>query len=125
MKTIREGMDLIEQGTKEKHMAETKLNLDSSRSHTMCTFNLVRTRTFAKEIIVTYRGDGRAHGGSRCDQHGPSVPDAVSANDGGPREGEPAHVFPQLQIDALAVGGAVFVLSHRPRSSAASRAPCT
>ena len=55
MKTIREGMDLIEQGTKEKHMAETKLNLDSSRSHTMCTFNLVRTRTFAKEIIATCR----------------------------------------------------------------------
>ncbi|KAK8828266.1 hypothetical protein WA538_002777 [Blastocystis sp. DL] len=55
VKTIREGMDLIEQGTKEKHMAETKLNLDSSRSHTMCTFNLVRTRTFAKEIIATCR----------------------------------------------------------------------
>ena len=36
-------------------MAETKLNLDSSRSHTMCTFNLVRTRTFAKEIIATCR----------------------------------------------------------------------
>ena len=55
MKTIREGMDLIEQGTKEKHVAETKLNLDSSRSHTMCTFNLVRTRTFAKEILATCR----------------------------------------------------------------------
>lgn len=48
-------MQLIELGTKEKHMAETKMNLDSSRSHTMCTLNLIRTRQFTKDIIASCR----------------------------------------------------------------------
>ena len=49
-------MDIIAMGTKEKHVAETKMNLDSSRSHTMCTFNLVRTnKQFMREIIATCR----------------------------------------------------------------------
>lgn len=55
MKSKAEGVQLIELGTKEKHMAETKMNLDSSRSHTMCTFNLIRTRQFTKDIIASCR----------------------------------------------------------------------
>lgn len=54
--TLKEGMDVIAMGTKEKHVAETKMNLDSSRSHTMCTFNLIRTnKQFMREIIATCR----------------------------------------------------------------------
>ncbi|KNB43857.1 kinesin-like protein [Blastocystis sp. subtype 4] len=55
VKSKAEGMQLIELGTKEKHMAETKMNLDSSRSHTMCTLNLIRTRQFTKDIIASCR----------------------------------------------------------------------
>ena len=54
--SLKEGMDVIAMGTKEKHVAETKMNLDSSRSHTMCTFNLIRTnKQFMREIIATCR----------------------------------------------------------------------
>ena len=48
-------MDLITLGTNEKHMAETEMNHDSSRSHSMCTFNIVRYRPFNKEVIASCR----------------------------------------------------------------------
>lgn len=55
MKTVKEGMELIDFGTREKHVAETSMNVDSSRSHTMCTFNLVRTSSYYKEVIASCR----------------------------------------------------------------------
>lgn len=48
-------MDLIELGTREKHMAETSMNVDSSRSHTVCTFNLVHRINQTKEILASCR----------------------------------------------------------------------
>lgn len=48
-------MDLIELGTREKHMAETSMNVDSSRSHTVCTFSLVRRVNDSKELLACCR----------------------------------------------------------------------
>ena len=48
-------MKLIEAATNEKHVGETSLNHDSSRSHTFYYFNLVRVKNFAKEVIATCR----------------------------------------------------------------------
>lgn len=48
-------MELIELGTREKHMAETNLNMDSSRSHTIYTFNLVHKEASLKRIISSCR----------------------------------------------------------------------
>lgn len=48
-------MELFELGTREKHMAETSLNVDSSRSHTVCTFNLVQSQGVTKRILASCR----------------------------------------------------------------------
>ena len=36
-------------------MAETNLNLDSSRSHTICTINLIREHNGGREIVAMCR----------------------------------------------------------------------
>lgn len=46
---------MINQGIREKHVAETRLNLNSSRSHMMCTIDLVRTEEEKEEVIATCR----------------------------------------------------------------------
>ena len=48
-------MKLIAFGTKEKHMAETKMNHDSSRSHTLFIFNLVKYKKDGKDLIASCR----------------------------------------------------------------------
>lgn len=75
-------MDLIAMGTNEKHMAETEMNLDSSRSHTMCTFNIVRYKQFTKDVISSCRivdlaGSERA---SRTNTRGERIQEAGSIN---------------------------------------------
>ena len=51
----QQGLDVINQGIREKHVAETRLNLNSSRSHMMCTIDLVRTEEDKEEVIATCR----------------------------------------------------------------------
>ena len=82
IKTIQDGLNIIKQGTSEKHVAETKLNMDSSRSHTICTLSLIRTRNLQKEVVAFCRfvdlaGSERA---SRTNATGEQIKEAGSIN---------------------------------------------
>lgn len=53
--SVEEGITQLEIGAQQRHMAETKMNVDSSRSHSMCTFYLVNN----SKCLGRRGGEGR------------------------------------------------------------------